>query len=97
MFDFILVCITQWVVNYFCCNLNLGLATKARACKGVGQEEARESHFMLLGAQKSVRECTLTLPSELPLWEFGVLMDSQIFRERLKGSKPIGLKNSLYH
>ncbi len=23
---------------YFCCNLNLGLVTKARACKGVGQE-----------------------------------------------------------
>jgi len=32
--------------NYLCCNLNLGLATKARAYKGVGQEEAWESHFM---------------------------------------------------
>jgi hypothetical protein len=31
----------KYDVNYteaFCCNFNLGLATKARACKGVGQE-----------------------------------------------------------
>jgi hypothetical protein len=27
----------------------------------------------------------------------GVPMDSQIFRAQLQGSKPIGLKNSLYH
>jgi hypothetical protein len=26
------------LVGRDCCNLNLGLATKARACKGVGQE-----------------------------------------------------------
>jgi len=51
--------------------------TKARAYKGAGQEEAWESHFMFLGAQESVRECTFTLPSELPLWEFRISMDSQ--------------------
>jgi hypothetical protein len=33
------------------------------------KREARESHFMLLGVQKIVREWTLTLPRELPLWE----------------------------
>ncbi len=32
-----------------CRNPSLGLATKARACKGAGQEEARESHLMFLG------------------------------------------------
>jgi hypothetical protein len=31
-----------------CCNPSLGLTTKARFCKGVGQEWARESHFILL-------------------------------------------------
>jgi hypothetical protein len=33
------------------------------------EREARESHFMLPRVQKSVREWTLTLPRELPLWE----------------------------
>jgi hypothetical protein len=32
------------------------------------KREARESHLMLSGVQKSVREWTLTLPSELPFW-----------------------------
>jgi hypothetical protein len=27
----------------------------------------------------------------------GVLVDSQIFRERLQGSKPNGFKSALYH
>jgi hypothetical protein len=50
-----------------CRNLSLGLTTKARACKSAGQE--RSLGVMLLGVQKSVREWTLTLPRELPLWE----------------------------
>jgi hypothetical protein len=33
------------------------------------KKEAQESHFMLSWVQKSVREWTLTLPRELPLWE----------------------------
>jgi hypothetical protein len=41
---------------HLCRNPNLGLTTKARACEGVGQEWARESHFMLSGVQESVRE-----------------------------------------
>jgi hypothetical protein len=52
-----------------CCNLSLGLTTKARACKNVGQEWAWESHFMFLGVQESVREWTPTFPNELPLWD----------------------------
>jgi hypothetical protein len=39
-----------------CCNPDLGLATKARGCKVVGQKEARESHLMSPRVQKSVRE-----------------------------------------
>jgi hypothetical protein len=46
---------------------------------------------------KSVREWTLTLSSELPLWELEFQMDSRIFRMPLQGSKPIGSKSSLYH
>jgi hypothetical protein len=40
---------------------------------------------------------TLTLSRELPLWEFGVPMDSQIFKERLQELKANGLITSLYH
>jgi hypothetical protein len=50
-----------------------------------------------LGSAKSVREWTLTLPSELPLWELESQMDSRIFIMRFQGSKPIGSKSSLYH
>jgi hypothetical protein len=32
-----------------CHNPSFGLTTKARACKGVGQKEAWESHLMLPG------------------------------------------------
>jgi hypothetical protein len=39
-----------------CHNPSLGLATKARACKVAGQEEARESLFMFSGVQKCVRD-----------------------------------------
>ncbi len=59
--------------------------------------EAWESHLMLPRVQESVRgmnlhtlKWTLILGVEVP-------MDSQIFRRRLQGSKPIGLKSSLYH
>jgi hypothetical protein len=33
------------------------------------KRESRESHLMLLGVHENVREWTLTLPSELPLWD----------------------------
>jgi hypothetical protein len=43
--------------------------------------------------KERVREGTFTFPRELPLWEFGVPVDSQIFRKRLQGLKPNGLKS----
>jgi hypothetical protein len=39
-----------------CRNPNLGLTTKANACKVAGQEESLESCRMFLGVQESVRE-----------------------------------------
>jgi hypothetical protein len=36
-------------------------------------------------------------PKATPTWEVGVPKDSQIFKEQLQGSKPIGLKSFLYH
>jgi hypothetical protein len=61
------------------------------------KREAHESHLMLPGVQKSVREWTFTLPSELSSWELESQMDFQIFREQLQGSKLNGSKRFLYH
>jgi len=81
----------------YCRNLSLGLATKARAYKGVGQEGSSRvtSH-----ALRSVGELEGMNP-HIFKWAFtlgvGVPMDSRIFREWLQGSKLIQLKNSLHY
>jgi len=79
-----------------CHNPNLGLVTKARACKGEAQEGSPRvtSHV-----PRSARECegmNLHTPKWVPTLEVGIPMDSQIFREWFQGSKPIGLRTSLY-
>jgi hypothetical protein len=43
--------------------------SRQRHCKSAGQEEARESHHILPGVLENVREWTVTLPRQLPLWE----------------------------
>ncbi len=83
--------------KFKCRNPSFGLATKARACKGVGQKGSPEvtSH-----APKSVGKCegmNLHTPKWAPTLGVGVSMDFQTFKKRLQGTKPIGLKNSLYH
>jgi hypothetical protein len=82
----------EHVHNMDCYNPSLGLTTKARGYKVVGQEEDPEVTSLAPGSAKGVREWTLTLPSELPLWELESQMDS-----RLQGSKPMSLKGFLYH
>jgi hypothetical protein len=72
------------MVTYILChNPSLGLMTKARGCKVVGQEKDPKVTSHALGNAKSVREWTLTLPSELPCWELDSQMDSQIFKTQL--------------
>ncbi len=51
--------------------------------------EARESYFMLLGVQVSVRECTPTLPSELPLWELEFRWTFGSSKSNFKGQNPL--------
>jgi hypothetical protein len=75
-----------------CFNPSLGLATKVRAYKVVGQEGSPGVASHDHGSARSVREWTLTLPSELPLWELESQMDPQIFKAWLQGSKPISFK-----
>ncbi len=49
--------------------LALGLCPRQGLARVWAKKVARESHFMLSGVQERVREWTLTLPRELPLWE----------------------------
>jgi hypothetical protein len=83
--------------DWNCHDPSLGLATKPRGCKVAGQEGDLGVTLHAPRSAKSVREWTLTLPSELPLWELESRMGSRIFKAWLQGSKPIGLKSSLYH
>ncbi len=85
------------IINTYCCNPSLGLATKAKTCKGASQEG---SPGITSCALESVGECEGMTP-HTPKGAFtlgaGVLVDFRIFRQRLEGSKPIRLSNSLYH
>jgi hypothetical protein len=76
-----------------CCSPNIGLATKAKGCKVTCQEGDLRVTSHALRSAKSVREWTLTLSSELPLWELEFQMDSRIFRAQSQRSKPIVLKS----
>jgi hypothetical protein len=67
----------------FVATLALGLQQRQGLARVWAKREAWESHLMLPRLQKSVREWTLTLPSELPFWELETQCDSQIFKEKL--------------
>jgi len=68
----------KWIIIV---TLILGSRQKQGLAKVWAKSEAWESHFMLLGVWESVREWTPALPSEFPLWELRVPMDSWIFKE----------------
>jgi hypothetical protein len=57
-----------------CHNPSLGLATKAKACKGVGQE----------GCER-MWGWKLTLPSELPFWELESRWTPELLESNCKG------------
>ncbi len=84
-------------LDFTCPNPNLGFTTKAMACKGVGQKWSSGVTFHAPG---SVRECERMNP-HTPKWApiLGVVVsiNSWIFKGKFQGSKPIILKNSLYH
>jgi hypothetical protein len=88
---------TLFYRSYDCRNPSLGFATKARHGKVAGQEGDSGVTSHAPGGAKSVREWTLTLPSELPCWELESRKGSRIIRAWLQGSKLLASKSSLYH
>jgi hypothetical protein len=78
-------------------NPNLGLATKARACKGASQEWNPRAAFHALGSVEGCEGLNPCTPKWAPTLGIRDPMDSQIFKERLQKSKFIKLNSSLYH
>jgi hypothetical protein len=80
----------MWPVCKFGChNPSLGLTTKARACKGEGQEGSPRVTFH---APRSVEECegmNPTLPNELPLWELDSQWTPKFLECDFKGQNPL--------
>jgi len=70
------------MINTIVATLALGLQPRQGFMKVWAKREAWESHFMLLGVQESVREWTVTLPSD-PILAIRAPMDSWIFRKQL--------------
>jgi len=85
----------KMIQNYH--NINLKLATKARACEGEGQEGSPGVTFHAPGSARECEGINSHTPKWAPTLGVGVPVDSQIFRKQLQGSKPIGLKSFLYH
>jgi hypothetical protein len=77
------------ISNQFCHNSNLGLVTKARACKSAGQEK-------ILGVWESVR-MNIHTPKWTSILGVGLPVDCRNFKERLQWPKPLTLKSYLYH
>jgi len=61
--------VTIWGFTNIVATLALGSRPRQGLARLQAKKEAQESHIMLPGVWESVREWTLTLPSELPFWE----------------------------
>ncbi len=78
--------------HILCRNLSLGLVTKARACKGVGQEGSLGITFHAPG---SVRECegmNFHTPKWTPLWELESRWTLESSKSDYKGQNPLDRK-----
>jgi hypothetical protein len=69
--------------------LALGSWPKQGLARLQAKREGRESHLVLLVVQKSVREWTLTLPSELPFWELESQWISKFSKGVCRGQNPL--------
>ncbi len=72
--------------------LALGSQPKQGLARMWAKREAWESHFMFPRVQKSVREWTLTLPKELPLWELESLWTPEDSKSNYRGQNVMDWK-----
>jgi hypothetical protein len=71
--------------------------TKARGCKVAGQEGTPGVMSHAPGSVREFEGINPHTPKGTLTLGVGVLVDSQMFKEQLQGSKPNGLKKKLYH
>jgi hypothetical protein len=69
--------------------LTLGLRPRQGVVRLRAKKEARELHLVLPRVQKSVREWTLTLSSELPFWEFEFQWIPESSEGDFRGQNPL--------
>jgi hypothetical protein len=80
--------------------INLLVATLALGSRPRQRVARLRAKRVMLHALESARECEgidLHIPKGTPTLGVGVPVDSLVFREQFKGSKPIALRSSLYH
>jgi hypothetical protein len=87
----------NYFYNFYCRNPSLGLTTKARGCKVVGQEGSSGGMPRVPGSARDFEGIDPHTPKGTPTLGVGVPVDSRMFKEQLHGSKPNGLKIFLYH
>jgi hypothetical protein len=75
--------------------LAMGSRPRQRLARLRAKKAAWKSHLMFPIMQKSVREWTLTLPNELPFWEFKSQWTSKSSKGDCKGQNP-SIQNFLY-
>jgi hypothetical protein len=90
------ICVVCLFIGYKCHNLSLGLITKTRLCKGVGQEWSPGITFHAPGGVRECEGLNPHTPKLMPTLGVEVLMDPAIFKMRFQGTKHIGSKSSLY-
>jgi hypothetical protein len=70
-------------MNEICCNPSLGLVTKAKACKGAGQEGSSGVASHVPGSVGEHGGMNPHIPKWAPILGDGVPMDPWIFKEQL--------------
>jgi len=87
--------VNQWYkfifinVHELCRDPSLGLTTKANGFQGCGSRLSLGVPFICLGVQKSVRERTLTLPSEFPCWKLESRWTLECSESDCEGQNPM--------
>jgi hypothetical protein len=79
-------------IRFLFATLALGSWPRQGLAKVRAKKEAWESHLMLPRVEESVREWTLTLPSEFPLWELESWWTFESSDNNCRGQNPLDWK-----
>jgi hypothetical protein len=75
----------MFINEQHCCNPNLGLTTKVRACKGVSQE----GNLRVTSRATECEGMNPHTPKELPLWELESWWTPKFSKGDFRGQNPM--------